>query len=648
MHQTFRHITCDFIRTLRFSICLIIGCLSHSLSAQTTDGTKYVPIMSLAELTDDTPCLIVAADSVLSSKWEGGIYAMTTSISAEDGKMLGTRCSKSTSTQVIENVVSKMLWRLQQTDEDTYYIRSNATGNYLSASGSNKMKLQNSASDALEWTITIKSGGIFRLMAPDGRYLGENLQTATTSYFSRYSGSGTSITELRIFVAQDKTPPQGEATMQPQSTPVVLRSAERVYGLADATGILCGLPAADYLTDEGLMANDGSLQFWTFDVDSGNRFRMMRSDGQGLNYELQSSAAPALWSLRKGFITTEETPCRYLMESQGRLQLIYDTDAMFRTAKAVTFAIMGEEADTLLLSSGTKVLTGAWSAGKLAAIDWTGTLGLDLCKATFPTRLHSFLYRPTIGNTFVYISEDKVSTLPSDCERVVGCNDDDEAILIRGGRLYDKHPFAINRKVTVSEGQLEYARPITDDGGWQTVCLPFSFSVPREVTVESCVEMAKDNLIFAPVSTVNGGTAVIYCESAVTQGTDSIRFYSADGQMQPSLSETDSPLCGTYLWGEVDDSAGPAIYLLNATGDTFVRASSGSQIPPFRAYIIGNNAPAYRICHTTTELTHTASDSRPRHTENGFTMDGRRLTLKSVQSLSPGIYIISGKKVLCH
>lgn len=639
-------LTHGIIRHLWIGICLLTSIVSRTMVAQTADGTVYVPIISTDELTDDTPCLIVASDSIEDPTWKGGLYAMTTS--SQNGKMLGTKCSSDTNADRVEHADNKMLWRLQRTDNGNYHIRSNATGNYLAASGSDKLKLQSSADDALEWTITIEADGIFRLMAPDGRYLGENLHTATKSYFSRYVGNGTAITRLHIFIAQDKTPPPGSAAMLPQGTQTVLRSKKYVYGPKDETGTICQLPANNYLTGEGMMANDGSLQAWSFDVKDGNTFRLMTSERQGLNYQLISSEEPGVWILREGRITTGEEPCRHLMEYQDRLLLMYDTDPAFSAAKAVSFATMGEEADSLVLPSLTKVLTGAWSTPKLAAVDWTGIMGIDLCKATFPAKLEHFQHRPATGNTLIYISEENVSALPTDCRMVIGCNNANEAVLRRGGRLYDRQPFAIDRVIQVAEGQLEYVRPPIGDEGWQTLCLPFDFTVPEGLAAEICVGKTEDNLAFTPISAVNGGTAVIFCGEKGSTDMDSIRFHSLDCRMHPLAVSPESPLCGTFQWRQVAANDDEPTYMLNATGDTFVRAATGSRIAPFRAYIKAGDTPALRICHTTTGIQQAGNGQQRRNTSRGFTLDGRRLPHKTTRTLLPGICIVGGRKMICH
>ena len=94
-----------------------------------------------------------------------------------------------------------------------------------------------------------------------------------------------------------------------------------------------------------------------------------------------------------------------------------------------------------------------------------------------------------------------------------------------------------------------------------------------------------------------------------------------------------------------DDKEG--VFMLNATGDTFVRALSGSHLSPYRAYLLLKEGDTRGVRHTTT---HIATASGSVHTNAVYTMDGRKVLLTENngcrETLPPGIYIMDGRKFI--
>lgn len=182
-------------------------------------------------------------------------------------------------------------------------------------------------------------------------------------------------------------------------------------------------------------------------------------------------------------------------------------------------------------------------------------------------------YTPPADNTITYLTDsDKVPAYGN--------------LLVRNGALLypsvliDGAEFAPTRPFTVTAGQLTYTRTL-QDGNWETLSLPFAAQVPEGIDVRELVSAEGGNLEFQPVPVIRPNVPVIL-RSATEEGAH-VTFVSTGGTVSLP-SDTPSALRPTYQHLYIN-SASEGIYLLTGAGMQFVRADSGSNLRPFRAFL---------------------------------------------------------------
>ena len=431
--------------------------------------------------------------------------------------------------------------------------------------------------------------------------------------------------------------------MQTDGTLLALRQGNSLIAPTTDGGVAT-YPAADYLNRQETVANDGSIRPWIFTKKGDNRFALLVNDNEGLDYTLRHSSWPAEWTLRDGFITTNETPARHLVLENGQLALVSVTEGKNVPAAAVLhFAPLGPEAQILQAGKGLKQLTGAWSAERLADIDWTATLSLDLCAAELPLQVRPFRLQPQGSNTLFYIRDADAPSLQQVDGILVGCSQTPARIL-RGGTLRDKQPLLIDRDIQLEANALLYERLFLQDGGWETLCLPFAISLPQGIYAEQMVSQTDNVLNFAPISEIPAHTPVIVCDTRSENSPSPIALKAQAGILQPEPEWTGS-LLGNYQWMEVGTTTSANVFLLNADGTTFVRAAAGSRLAPFRAYFVGTGSQPLQLRHEADGITATTAPAAGPSAV--YTLDGRRLS-PTRAPLKAGLYIRNGRKVLVH
>ena len=630
------------LRPLRL-LCTLMLCFLSAWEAWAQTDQVFVAVTEKRWVNPNTPFIIAAEDSVIGRNMRG-LYALTTT--KVDGNMLGMRCGDIGDSELAGGLLDKMLWRIESTDDTHIRLRSYIKGNYLYAPASTTLALNADASEALTWEWQLQSDGSLYLRATDGRYLGFNHHAEIDSgYYKQVKPSSTSVIRLRLFCPQSGHAGSaiGEANMQTDGTRLTLRQGNSLIA-PHANGGVATYPTTDYLSRQGIVANDGSIRPWTFVQKGDNRFSLLVNDNEGLDYTLRHSSTPAEWTLREGFITTCETPARYLVYANGQLALARVEEGEDVPAAAVLdFAPLGQEADTLLTPTGLKRLTGAWSAERLAALDWTATYALDLCAAELPLRLQPFRLQPQGGNTIFYIRDTDAASLEQVSGILVGCKQTPARIL-RGGTLHDKQPLLIDRNIELEEGALTYERRFLRDGGWETLCLPFALRLPQGLNAERLDRWEEDALRFAPISEIPAHTPVIVCDTRSETNSSPTTLQAQAGIIRP-YTEWTSSLAGNYHWMEVGATTTANVFLLNAEGTAFVRAATGSRLAPFRAYLVSTGSQPLQLRHETDGITTPAMPAAGPAAV--YTLDGRRLS-PTHGPLKAGLYIRNGRKVLVH
>ena len=176
-------------------------------------------------------------------------------------------------------------------------------------------------------------------------------------------------------------------------------------------------------------------------------------------------------------------------------------------------------------------------------------------------------------NTITYLNEG--DPVPAYGNLLV-CN----GALIYPSVLLDAKDFQPTQSFTVTQGQLTYTR-ILQDEKWETLCLPFSATVPSGIDVRELVRMEEGELTFQPVTEIRAHVPVILrCENP---SGEAVTFVSKAGVVSSPPASL-SAFIPVYQHLEIS-SATEGVYLLSGQGETFSLADFGSTLRPFRAYI---------------------------------------------------------------
>lgn len=152
--------------------------------------------------------------------------------------------------------------------------------------------------------------------------------------------------------------------------------------------------------------------------------------------------------------------------------------------------------------------------------------------------------------------------------------------------LTDRQPFGIIDSFTAEEAT--YTRNAWQDGGWETIMLPFDVSeeiLPADYQFDEFHSITPDNKIvrFTEVTSLKAHTPYLMRYTGTPQNTqDTVRFTAQNVTITPFDPATSSPFKGVYT-----KRSGVDKFILGIkNGEViFGIGKSGAYIDPFRAYI---------------------------------------------------------------
>ena len=295
-----------------------------------------------------------------------------------------------------------------------------------------------------------------------------------------------------------------------------------------------------------------------------------------------------------GAIGSADAPdSRLVFDTENKRLLLWTVGSDIPVARlaAVSLVAVGEppSAD---IADGVQTLRGSWTASALSDMDWSGFRNLDLSQIRLPAQSEPFAARPSASNAIVYVAESDKDCVPTSWPFVVLVGEKENR-LFRSARLTDGEPLLVDRRFFVQKGQLIYRRiDKYGDGGWETICLPFTINTSNSLTCETIesFDEAEGVLTFARREQLQAHTPAL------------IRFDNATYfDFTPSVEQVIVPpepsasagFVGTYEPRSIQFSDN--LYLLDSTGTAFRRADTGSRLAPFRACLSGG--AAYRVRH---------------------------------------------------
>lgn len=621
---------------------LLLGNFTAQVSAQNQTESvsqRFKRVRHLQDIGSDAEYLVTIRDSIIEYKvWVHKKFALS---STADGKKLSAVAVQECAQDYIDTDDETLQWKLEGVD-GKWQLTSLSNNRHLYADGTN---LGTNAKKVTNWDLYPVGDGSFYLKnQQEDRYLATNMTNSTTCCFGCYkAGSGNGM-HVELYVKSHEFLDKGDLLLPTQDTAVVLSCRDSLYSISTEGGVASHEYGINVCTD-GLVANDGTLPLLQYKYCGDNHFALYDPVGCPLDETLCHADEAYVWTAFNGYITTDESVRRYLVKSDDGISLMTLDEALSADVKPVGIRLAGMPAGCNILDNGSMVLTGAWSAKRLADLDWSVIAVLDLSKISLPLHPLDFTNRPSDVNTIVYINASCSSAVPQSWHFVVSCDPEGNNRLIRSAALLDKVNLSLLYPFYAENGALTYAREMYDDGGWETLCLPFGCAVPNNVSAVKSLSIENGKLHCEGVDEISAGNPVLIRNTLNAGVQANITFTNLAGWVT-DVRNTNGPLHGTYSEIQFDQAANSE-YLLNNSGTEFVRVQSGSSLSPFRALLHTKANAAIQIPPVVSSISHVEPG---RQDADVYSIDGKCIKANfndnGLSTLPPGVYIVNGKKYI--
>lgn len=632
------------MKVQRFVWVLLLFLTQTAVNRMYAEGSEallqgiFRPIQTIEDITDEDYYLIIGIAS------DAHTYLLTNTTYKEN-KLYAEQIDTDGIPSTLSIDKANAIWQIRKTGNHTFVFQSAENNKYILAE-KETTTLTTSSNKSTEWVLE-STGTAFRIQnaQDEERYLSiSNFFTYTV--FGHYISADSK--DLYIYkLARQMADIPGEATQPKNGTTVGLYTDGYV---ADKN--LTPLSDANYLLRDGTLASDEQVGQWTCHwVDEG--FVLERADKIYLDYNLQHTSTPIIWKVSNGYLATNEANPRYLVFNESWQLLPSDAflDSQTQTCLLLPFAASPQKEE----KNNTLVLSGGWTATDLSHLKWENCQALDLTGIALPCQAHPFDFQPE--NSFIYVSKEDVDFVPKSWNLTVGCTEDYN-YLVQKAQLTDKQALYIDREIQVPAGLLTYTRAAYADGFWETLYLPFDASLPEVFQAEELesFNQSQGELLFSPTTQIESNQPLIirYIGNPNNAANTTFQVTNKECTLHPTNeypTPTNHNFIGTYSPLLFDGERATPIYLLNATGESFVRAAAGSSLAPFRAYLTGSNeTKSIKVIHTmpTSTLTvHPTQDTAtaPCYRING-TLYSSEMTEAGISQLPAGIYIWKGKTII--
>ena len=610
---------------------------------------KFRQVSSLDEFVADGSYLVGAEYVVNANGQQNKGFCLLTNVNGSS-TLQGVEVSRF-SGSILEISDSRCIWKLQK-EGSAYVLYSPSVQQGVALKKKSSTSLVMSAYDWEKWQLADVGDGMFILKSQtdNSRALGLNWYDVSKIYFGVYKTTGNNPTRLRIYKQLvNAVDLPGKAEMPADGSRVALMVKNQA--LVSNAETVNFKDVASYVLEDNTLAVASDFKSWICHREEPGAFRLTDDDGNGLETIIEQLPGQATWKVDNGYVVTTEIPERYLVQTEnGSLDLMTKEEVIETNPDFGLFVSVGATPEFSIDEKGVKVLTGSWSARQLADVDWKDVQILDLTHLSLPKATVCFSQRPENNNAIVYVSADTKVSYLNTWNNVISCLADGTGKWKGQSVLVDRKSWYVDRDIKVGNGQLVYHRQAYADGKWETMILPFEASLPADFELAK-LERRNENgdLIFKKVKDVvpNEPMLVRYVGTAADSKVN-LSLSSKEGWLNPYQPSVVS-FSGTYMPLNVTAEHN-GIYLLNANGDTFVRAAAGSYLAPFRAAFFENtNRSIVRLAFED-ELTGILQLKSDWIGKPCYTIDGQLVTkylqTADLQRLPKGAYIIGGKKYL--
>lgn len=548
---------------------------SNLRAADKTIGlpAKFVRITSLSEIQSSGFYLIAVQTSQNSTPAFCLLSSSSYAPSGSNSKLVALQIG-TTPTTAITCETPTVVWSFERVGDSLAIY--NESG-WLKADGRNKSngKINDTnirvAAERFQWFIQETSNGLFLLsttLQPD--YYLSATNWVDFPIFGNYKNGDKELYIYKV-APQDFTEMGGNCFMPSEGQKLALYANEKTALFSQAKEVF------PFLLSDTTLAPSEQFTTLTSRLQGDSTFTLQLTEDAYLSYDLTTTSSPLSWKIKKGMITTTEEVERQLVFNESEFcVLTYDSTSSTKI-KPASFLAVGALPDSTV-SNGVKTLSGAWSAAQLAAISWENIQELDLTSLRLPVLPLPFRQKE---NTVIYVSETEKQYIPSSWASVVVCNST-ENVLTTPFSLKDKSAVQISRPVVIKKGQVTYTRQFLNDGGWTTLCLPFDTDVPADFIAEEPEKITTDSILLQQVYTIRANEPVLLKYNGKEKETIvTANFASREGTLQTKQS---SSLQNNYTLLRIGENF-PETYFLNTSGTAFAKASQGSTLFPFRAFL---------------------------------------------------------------
>ena len=182
--------------------------------------------------------------------------------------------------------------------------------------------------------------------------------------------------------------------------------------------------------------------------------------------------------------------------------------------------------------------------------------------------------------------------------------------------------------------------------GWTTMCLPFNIAqdmLPENSIIEEVVsvDINAGKVYTQTVTSINAGEPfLLYCEDENFV----VSLYEYNDQIATSPDEVLNSFYGTFTATDIDSE----YFILDKSGESFIKSTENSKVLPFNAYILDEELSKFESIKIVREPTTGVENST---IDNSIEEDGEQVIYdiygrRVFETITPGVYIINGKKVL--
>lgn len=296
--------------------------------------------------------------------------------------------------------------------------------------------------------------------------------------------------------------------------------------------------------------------------------RYLYVNGNNLTIETASSKATEWkWDATNGrFLAGTKTPLLQISTLAFRAYTIPNTNSDVSTE---TYWLPAEMIKPATYTYSTAMLALIW---KVPSLKYA-----DLCALQLPENFMKDAsgYKPINPNA-VFVTPRLLNLAKNEV-----CNG-----ICKNFELTDKQPFGIIDSFTAK--QASYIRNAWQDGGWESIMLPFDVSeevLPADYQFDEFHSITPDNKIvrFTEVTSLKAHTPYLMRYTGTPRNTqDTVRFTAKNVTITPFNPATTSPFKGVYT-----KRSGVDKFILGIKNGQviFGIGKTGSYIDPFRAYI---------------------------------------------------------------